>query len=109
MFGIFTRGKVLTPVGLTLGIWIILASLVDPIDRWRRRPVAAARRARHDHRAHGLGLAVIALATVQSFTVERDVALAPGRVPHVGGYEFRFEGVQPIEGPNYGGSGHASR
>jgi cytochrome c-type biogenesis protein CcmF len=49
----------------------------------------------------GLGLAVIALTTVQSFTLERDVAMAPGASAAVGSYEFRFDGVSPVEGPNY--------
>jgi cytochrome c-type biogenesis protein CcmF len=42
---------------------------------------------------------------VQSFTLERDVALAPGASTSAGGYDFRFEGVAPIEGPNYDGVG----
>jgi cytochrome c-type biogenesis protein CcmF len=49
----------------------------------------------------GLALAVIALTTVQSFTIERDVALSPGGTAQVGGYDFRFDGVHPVEGPNY--------
>src|SRR2546427_12927340 len=36
VFGIYSHGRVLTPVGATLALWIVLASLVDPIDRWRR-------------------------------------------------------------------------
>ncbi|TLY65525.1 MAG: heme lyase CcmF/NrfE family subunit, partial [Gammaproteobacteria bacterium] len=36
VFGIYSHGRVLTPVGATLAFWIVLASLVDPIDRWRR-------------------------------------------------------------------------
>ena len=62
----------------------------------------------------GLGVAVLGLTTVQSFTVERDVALAPGQLASVGGYEFRFEGVKTVEGPNYDAiarhvRGHPSR
>ena len=53
----------------------------------------------------GLGLCVIALTTVQSFTLERDVSLAPGGRVAVGPYEFRFDGVKPVEGPNYDGVG----
>jgi cytochrome c-type biogenesis protein CcmF len=53
----------------------------------------------------GLALAAFALTTVQSFTIERDVSLAPGATAKVGDYEFRFEGVQPVEGPNYDGVG----
>src|SRR5213082_4035334 len=32
VFGIYSHGRVLTPVGATLAFWIVLASLVDPID-----------------------------------------------------------------------------
>jgi len=96
---------VLTPVGATLALWIVLASLVDPIDRWRRG-LSLSRAVIGMTIAHlGLATAVIALTTVQSFTTERDVALAPGASASAGGYEFRFDGVRPLEGPNYDGVG----
>ncbi|HLJ39529.1 MAG TPA: heme lyase CcmF/NrfE family subunit [Steroidobacteraceae bacterium] len=101
VFGVYSGGHVLAPIGMTLGIWIILASLADPLDRWRRR-LSVPRGVLGMTIAHtGLGLAVIALTTVQSFTVERDVALANGGTVKVGNYDFRFEGVAAIEGPNY--------
>jgi len=50
-----------------------------------------------------LGVFVIALSTVQSFTLERDAALARGQSTQLGAYEFRFEGLGPVEGPNYDG------
>ena len=104
-FGVYARGEVLTPVGAALGAWIIVASLVDPVDRLRRR-LSLSRAVLGMSVAHiGLGLAVIALTTVQSFTIEHDVAMAPGASASAGGYEFRFEGVAPIEGPNYDGVG----
>jgi cytochrome c-type biogenesis protein CcmF len=104
-FGIYAHGEVLTPVGAALGAWIILASLVDPLDRLRRG-LSLPRAVLGMSVAHiGLGLAVIALTTVQSFTLERDVALPAGGSTSAGGYEFRFEGVAPIEGPNYDGVG----
>jgi cytochrome c-type biogenesis protein CcmF len=105
VFGIYRHGRVLTPVGATLGVWIILASLVDPIDRWRRG-LSLSRAVLGMTVAHlGLALIVIALTAVQSFTVERDVAMTPGETVSVGGYEFRFEGVRALEGPNYSALG----
>jgi cytochrome c-type biogenesis protein CcmF len=105
VFGIYRHGRVLTPVGATLGVWIILASLVDPIDRWRRG-LSLSRAVLGMTVAHfGLALIVIALTTVQSFTVERDVAMTPGDTVSVGGYEFRFDGVRALEGPNYSALG----
>jgi cytochrome c-type biogenesis protein CcmF len=105
VYGVYSHGRLLTPVGATLALWIVLASLVDPIDRWRRG-LSLSRAVIGMTIAHlGLAMAVIALTTVQSFTIERDVALAPGASASAGGYEFRFEGVRPLEGPNYDGVG----
>ena len=101
VFGIYSHGRVLTPVGATLAFWIVLASLVDPIDRWRRG-LTLPRAVIGMTVAHlGLALAVLSLTTVQSFTIEKDVALAPGGSVSAGGYQFRFDGVRPVPGPNY--------
>ena len=105
VFAIYSGGKVLTPVAATLGIWIILTSLVDPIDRLRRK-LSLSRSVIGMTVAHiGLGLFVLSLTTVESFTVEHDVSLARGGSTTVGPYEFRFDGVKRIEGPNYDGVG----
>jgi cytochrome c-type biogenesis protein CcmF len=105
VYGIYSHGKLLTPVAATLGVWIILSSLVDPIDRWRRK-LSMPRSVIGMTIAHiGLGLAVISITTVESFTIERDVAMAPGQQVNVGGWDFRFDGVRPIQGPNYEGTG----
>jgi cytochrome c-type biogenesis protein CcmF len=105
VYGIYEHGQVLTPVGALLGVWIILSSFVEPIARWRRG-VRVPRGMLGMSIAHsGLGVLVIALTTVQSFTLEHDVALAPGASTTVGCYLFRFDGVQAIEGPNYDGLG----
>src|SRR5262249_37623773 len=37
VLGIYGGRHFLTVVGVALGAWIILSSLVDPIDRWRRK------------------------------------------------------------------------
>jgi cytochrome c-type biogenesis protein CcmF len=104
-FGIYSGGNVLTPVAATLGAWILLSSLVDPIDRWRRK-LTLSRAVLGMSVAHmGLGITALALTTVSSFSVERDVSLAPGETAQAGGYEFRFEGIKSVEGPNYDGVG----
>src|SRR4029077_19916752 len=86
VFGLYSHARVLTPIGATLALWIILSSLVDPIDRWRRG-LTLPRAVLGMTVAHfGVALAVFALTTVQSFTIERDVALAPGETAPVGDY-----------------------
>src|ERR1700683_654301 len=101
--GLFGGAGVLTLVGLTLGGWIILSSLVDPIDRYRRG-LTLSRSILGMAVAHiGLGLFVTGISVVQSFTEEHDVALARGESALVSGYQIRFDGVQALEGPNYDG------
>jgi cytochrome c-type biogenesis protein CcmF len=103
VFGIYSHGKVLSPVAATLGVWIILSSLIDPIQRIRRK-LSLSRSVIGMSVAHiGLGIFVLSVTTVESFTVERDVALGQGERAVVGNYEFRFDGVRPTEGPNYNG------
>ena len=105
IFGCFTGGRVLGPVGVTLGAWIILSSLIDPIDRLRKH-VTIPRAVLGMTLAHiGLGIFVISITAVEGFTAERDVALAQGGTAKMGAYEFQFEGVHPIQGPNYSGVG----
>ena len=49
----------------------------------------------------GVGVFVLAVTLVKSYEAERDVRLAPGESVTLGGYAFRFDGVKPVEGPNY--------
>jgi len=103
VYGVYSNGKVLSPVAATLGVWIILTSLLDPIDRIRRN-LSLSRSVIGMAVAHiGLGMFLLSVTTVESFTLERDVALGVGEQTSLGNYEFRFQGVQPIEGANYNG------
>ena len=102
-FGLFSASSVLTPIGIALGIWIILASLLDPVDRLRRK-LTLSRAVAGMTIAHiGLGVCVIAISCVQSFTLERDVALGRGEKATLGAYGFRFDDLSRLEGPNYDG------
>ncbi len=91
----------LSPVVVVLGGWIIVSSLIDPIDRWRRK-LTLSRAVLGMTLAHiGIGVGVIAIATVESFTIERDVALAPGETVALGRHAYRFDTIESVEGPNY--------
>ncbi|HPF27397.1 MAG TPA: heme lyase CcmF/NrfE family subunit [Steroidobacteraceae bacterium] len=103
VYGAYGSGKWLTPIGATLGIWIILSSLVDPIDRWRRK-MSLSRSIVGMTIAHiALGVFVLSLTVVESYTIERDAALRPGESLQLGRYAYRFDGIKPVEGPNYDG------
>jgi cytochrome c-type biogenesis protein CcmF len=96
-------GKFLTPVGVVVGLWIIVSSLFDPVDRLRRR-LTLPRAIVGMTLAHmGLGVGVLAISTVESYTIERDAAIGPGETLALGRYAYRFESIKEIEGPNYDG------
>jgi cytochrome c-type biogenesis protein CcmF len=96
-------GKWLTPFGVVFGIWIILSSLFDPVDRLRRG-LSLSRAVIGMTVAHiGLGIAVVAISAVESYTQERDVALAIGESVTLGDFAYRFDDIRGIDGPNYVG------
>ena len=48
-----------------------------------------------------LGLFVLSITAVESYTRERDLALAVGEAGTVGEFEYRLVGMETVEGPNY--------
>jgi cytochrome c-type biogenesis protein CcmF len=49
----------------------------------------------------GLAVFVFGVLMTESTGIERDVAARPGQSFALRGYDFRFDGVQRVEGPNY--------
>jgi cytochrome c-type biogenesis protein CcmF len=101
--GVYAHPLTLTPVGATVGFWIILSALIDPIDRLRRRVPLPASVAGMSIAHIGLGVFVLGITFVQSNTIQRDIALKPGQSAQLGAYQFRYDGGQEIVGPNYEG------
>jgi cytochrome c-type biogenesis protein CcmF len=103
VLGAYEGARVLTPIGIGLGIWLALSALIDPIARLRRgiriTPAIFGMALAH----LGVGVFVLSIAVVESYTRERDVALAVGESARVGEFEYRFLGLEPLEGPNYDG------
>jgi cytochrome c-type biogenesis protein CcmF len=101
VLGVYDGAKLLTPIGFALGVWLMLSALVDPVDRWRRG-LSLSRGVVGMAIAHAaLGMFVISITAVESYTRERDLALAIGESGKVGEFEYRLLSMQNIEGPNY--------
>ena len=49
----------------------------------------------------GVGMFVLGVTIVSSFSVEADRSLRPGEQAEVAGYQFRLRGLQNVNGPNY--------
>jgi len=94
----------LVAMGLTLAVWIILASAVGiyrhakntgsgqstPLSFWGM------------HVAHiGIAVTVIGITMVKGYETEKDVRMALGDTVMVGGYTFKLTGIGEKPGPNY--------
>ncbi len=90
-----------------LATWIMLAGLRDIFDKTRHKGLfkglpALSRSYWGMHLAH-LGFAVCALGAVLTTvgSVEREQRMTPGTSIKLGAYNFAFNGVTQLQGPNY--------
>jgi len=101
----FGTSSVLSTIGIVVGLWVIVTSLVDPVTRWLRRGATTAPLTRAQWGmfvAHlGVGLFIVGATVTSAFDVELDRGVRPGETWQAGGYEFTFQGVRNVQGPNY--------
>ncbi|WP_374680120.1 heme lyase CcmF/NrfE family subunit [Hydrocarboniphaga effusa] len=95
-------------VGSVFAVWVLAGSMLDVLHRLRskRDRIAALRSIPAGTwgmtLAHlGLGVWVLGVTFTSLFSVEKDVRLAPGQTTDIGGYDFTFQGVEPVNGSNY--------
>jgi cytochrome c-type biogenesis protein CcmF len=106
------RWSPLTAIGLFLAFWIVCATAAHVVQRLRQSPqqgiagkLKANSAAWYGMLAAHLGIAVfiIGVTMVKSYGIEQNVTMDRGQTISVGGYDFTFRGVTPVNGPNYAG------
>jgi len=95
-------------LGIFIGAWVTAASLVDIFAKTRNADslLAGLKRQRASyygmHLAHmGLAVSVLGVALTTVYSVERDLRMGTGDSHRVAGYDFRFDGVRRVQGPNF--------
>ncbi|WP_114240040.1 heme lyase CcmF/NrfE family subunit [Dyella sp. C9] len=101
-----TDGQAKAIAGTAAAVWCCIGTLLYVIKRWREMP--AGRRYPAEMAgmllAHfGVGVFLAGVMLTNALSVERDVRVAPGQTESIGGYDFRFDGVQQTQGPNWQG------
>jgi cytochrome c-type biogenesis protein CcmF len=97
--------------GLLLATWIVAASVVTLRGRLLRSAGGLWARLRSQPCAYygmlfahcGVAVFIFGVTLVKGYETGQDVRMAPGDSVTVGGYAFRFDGVQDVSGPNYRG------
>src|SRR6476660_2990005 len=98
-------------LGLLLAVWIVATILVN---LWQRVRVTAGQsttfqKLRMQSRSYygmqvahlGVAVFIVGITMVTGYQSEQDVKMQTGDVVHAGGYEFQFNGISDLTGPNY--------
>ena len=95
-------------IGATLAFWVVLTTLEALRERVRNKPdklkaLAAIPSGFYGMVCGHLGIAIFitGITMVSVYEREKDLPLAPGDSFVLGDYEFRFDDVSRIPGPNY--------
>jgi len=108
----FFPNHLLSVLGLMLGAWAVFAAIREILHRAKTFDTSIREALRciwnlpRSHKgmslAHfGLGLAVIAMTSAETWTQEAQILIREGESAKVAGYLFTLEKVEPVAGPNY--------
>ncbi|HKV34596.1 MAG TPA: heme lyase CcmF/NrfE family subunit [Pyrinomonadaceae bacterium] len=106
--------KWLVSLGLLLAIWIVATVLVNLWERVRvtSGQLSTFQKLRTQSRSYygmqvahlGVAVFIVGVTMVTGYQSEQDVRMGTGDVVHAGGFQFQFNGVRDITGPNYVGA-----
>ena len=88
-------------IGFSFGFWVIFSALIDPIQRLRNRQTLTGGMLGMAIAHIGIGMFAIGASGVESYKIEKDVALKPGGSFLIAGYNFKFLAATEVRGPNY--------
>ncbi|MBW9257599.1 MAG: heme lyase CcmF/NrfE family subunit [Candidatus Thiodiazotropha sp. (ex. Lucinisca nassula)] len=107
----FSGGNWLVGLGMGLALWVAASHIVNVRDRLKNKKgfngfwqdfKTGGRSYYGMILAHlGVAMFIVGVTMVSNFGEEHDVRMSPGDVSEIAGYEFRFDGVQRVPGPNY--------
>jgi cytochrome c-type biogenesis protein CcmF len=88
-------------IGFSFGFWVIFSALLEPLRRWRQKQTLTAALLGMCIAHFGVGMFAIGASGVESYKIEKDVALKPGGSFRIAAYDFRFVNAVNVRGPNY--------
>jgi cytochrome c-type biogenesis protein CcmF len=102
-FVFFGSASVLTVLAVSIALWVCFASLLDPLRRIVYRTGAPLTRGQMGMcLAHlGVGVFMLGATTASAYNYERDFAARPGDRIEAAGYEFVFNRIGSVTGPNF--------
>ena len=112
LFSAYDEVTPLTLLATTLGVWVAVSTLIDIYTKAAVHGTLkeGLKRLGVSYWAMvlghiGMAFVIAGVALTSAYSVERDVSMKQGDIVQLNQYNYRFEGVKTIRGPNY--SGHA--
>lgn len=112
-FALFYAERFIVSEALAMAVvlWLVLTAGRDILDKTRNARQKMSFMASLQklpasylgmHLAHlGLALTIIGAAMTSGYSLQRDLRMSPGDTAWLGQYQFRFDGVTQMQGPNY--------
>jgi cytochrome c-type biogenesis protein CcmF len=102
-FVFFETTSVLTVLAISIALWVCASSLLDPVRRLVYRTGAPLTRGQIGmYLAHfGVGVFMLGATVTSAYNFERDFSARPGDTIEAGGYEFVFNDIRRVQGPNF--------
>ncbi len=108
---VFGKWQPLVSLGLLLAVWITTTVFLNLYERVRTTAgrLSIFQKLRMQSRSYygmqlahlGVAVFVVGVTIVTGYQSEQDVRMGVGDTVNAGGYEFRFNGVTQVAGPNY--------
>jgi cytochrome c-type biogenesis protein CcmF len=83
--------------GLFLASWIVITAIISFKNRLRQTRAHYGMALAHI----GVAVFVVGVTLVKGYETDADVKIRAGETVELAGYTFRFDGVSPVQGPNY--------
>jgi cytochrome c-type biogenesis protein CcmF len=102
-FVFYGAASVMTVLAVTIGVWVCVSSMLDPVRKLIARNGAPLTRGHVGMcLAHfGVGVFILGATMASAYNTEVDVSAKPGDTVKAGNYEFVFRGMKRVQGPNF--------
>ncbi|NVK26191.1 MAG: heme lyase CcmF/NrfE family subunit [Gammaproteobacteria bacterium] len=99
----FGEVKFFAFLGVVLGLWITLFTIHEMRITWRKLAKLPISHVAMVCGHIGLAFVIAGIGLTSQYSVERDVKMFTGDTADLAGYNFKFDSLKKVDGPNYEG------
>lgn len=93
--------NVATGLGLAGALWVALTTFKELFERISKKLKLSLSYLGMVIAHLGIAIFVVGVTVTTTYSEEKDLRMVPGSTYNISGYEFRFQGVRKVKGPNY--------